>query len=105
MCLSPRSTTPNWHAVFYREPGSGRTAVCLVNAFGWFRSSREGPGIPAGTAPPACAGVTIELDAGHGDVARAFDAVTGAPLTAKTIDRRTVFDVPDFPVMSCVVIE
>ncbi len=93
------------HSVFFGERGSGRTVACLVNAFGWFRSSRERAPGSAGNAPSPCSGVTIEMDLEPGAVERAFDAVTGTQLKPVTKNGRPVLNVPDFPVTACVVIE
>lgn len=94
------------HAVFFQEPGSGRTVVCMVNAFGWFKSSREDTaGSDAGDEPPPCSGVTIELDMARAPIKRAFEAVSGTRLTPEEKAGRLVLAVPDFPVFACAVIE
>lgn len=94
------------HTVFYREPKKGRTIVCLVNAFGWFHSSREDSADKSAWAAPApCAGVSIELCAAPDSVGRVFEALSGKALTPRPAAARTTVDVPAFPVMACVVID
>lgn len=94
------------HAVFFREPASGRTVVCLVNAFGWFHSTREtGAPVATGTVPPPCHEVFIETEKSAAGSARVWEALTGAELSSETAGGLTRIQVPDFPVMACVVIE
>lgn len=93
------------HAVFYREPVSNRSVVCLVNAFGWFHCTREGSQTGAEpTAPPPCKDVVIEIPPER-KVRRVFEANTGAELSLRRQGGKNVVSVPAFPVMACVVIE
>ena len=93
------------HAVYYREPVSKRKVVCLVNDFGWFHCRRDVAEAAGAPAPPACRDVVLELPAGAAKVSRAIEAVTGAELSLRREDAKTVASVPEFPVMACVVIE
>lgn len=94
------------HAVFYRDNDTRRTVVCLVNAFGWFRSSREGSSEKEkGSAPAPCSGVSIEIGGAQGAVGRVFEAATGKELVPNAVGGRMTVSVPEFPVMACVVIE
>jgi hypothetical protein len=94
------------HAVFYREPISERSVVCLVNQFGWFQCTQEVSEANAGlAAPPPCQDVVVELSAPKLKVRRALEAVTGELLTVRHEDGKAVVSVPEFAVTACVVIE
>lgn len=94
------------HAVFYREPQTGRTVVCLVNAFGWFHSARDAaPPASTGTAPPPCRDVFLEIRRDMAELKTVREVLTGTELKPAKSDGWTRCEVPAFPVMACVVIE
>ncbi len=93
------------HAVFFESPDSRRTVVCLVNAFGWFRSERESSEDERQTAPPPCQDVVLEMADSQPALRKAFEAVTGTELTIRQEPGKTVVCVPEFPVMACVVLD
>lgn len=92
------------HAVFFRGPQTGRTIVCLVNAFGWFHSTREGAQ-PSGPAPPPCRGVFLETRTNPGTIPVVRELVGGTNLNPVEAGGRTRFEVPPFPVAACIVVE
>ena len=93
------------HAVFYREPVSGRSVVCLVNDFGWFQCSQEASEAGARLdSPPPCRGVVVEVTSG-GKAERAMESVTGQTLSLRREGEKAAIAVPEFAVMACVVIE
>lgn len=94
------------HAVFHRGTASGKTVVCLMNGFGWYRSEREPhPERLPPAAPPACEGVTIEISDSRAPPRRAYEAVTETELTIRRNSGRIEIAVPKFPVMACVTLE
>ena len=94
------------HAVFFQRPSTGKSVVCLVNEFGWFRSQPEPPATASSRKAPApCTDVVIEVAGARTASWRALEAVTGTELVVRHENGRARILVPEFPVMACVVIE
>ena len=102
------------HAVSYRYPKTGVLTVCLMNSWGWYRSERPARGkkpadsphhISRATEPPACTGVTIEIDHSYLTPTKAFEVIDSTPLRVEKSAASTVIHVPSFQVNNCVVIQ
>ena len=80
-------------------------AIVVVNAFGWFHSTREeGEAATVGTPPQYCRKVSIEIEGTSEEIRRAAEVLSGRELTPRDVEGRTRIEVPDFLVMACVVI-
>jgi hypothetical protein len=94
------------HAVFFQQPATQKTVVCLVNDFGWFRSEREVSDLRGSQkAPPPCTGVMLEIPNSQPPVRRVLEAVTGEELVVRRENGKSTIMVPDFPIMACVVVQ
>jgi len=105
---------PTMHAIPYKHLKTGALTVCLMNSWGWYRSERPTRGkrpsdsphhISRATEPPACTGVTIEIDHWYLTPTKVFEVIDSADLVIERSAIRTVIHVPNFQINNCVVIQ
>jgi hypothetical protein len=94
------------HAVCYRAGEGKRLTICLMNSYGWFRTTRKpNPRLNNGTAPPPCTGVAIELTKEMGSPKRVVEVLTGRELDLEATADGVRVTVPDFQINACVLVE